>query len=125
MDLKTLLESDQSLARLAACQGVPAKTAYRLAKLLRQAESAKRDFHSARDAAVKRHGQEQAEKGRYNIPDENRPAFEAEINALLAEPVELSPCRIDPNELGGAEKTLAVSDYLILDWLIMEPESKQ
>lgn len=76
-----------------AKERLPAKAAYRAAKLIRKMNSAHRDFFVARDTIVRRFGEPvEGKPNQYNITGEKRDEAEAEIQKLLQEEVELEGC---------------------------------
>ena len=71
---------------------LPAKAAYRVAKLVRKMTDEHRDFEKARFEAAKKYGDKDEKADTYKVRPENVEAFGAEMQALLDEEVDLEGC---------------------------------
>lgn len=78
---------------------LPAKAAYRVAKLVRKMTDEHRDFQAARTEAFKKYGEKtmlKDERGQeqegYKLKPENMEACDQELRALLDEEVDLEGC---------------------------------
>lgn len=78
---------------------LPARAAYRVAKIVRKMNAAARDHDEARRDAIKRLGEPITMEGgepAFKLKPEHREAFEQEMKALLAEDVEMEGCAVIP-----------------------------
>jgi len=88
--LNELVHSLPALATLAEKE-MPAKTAYRVGKLLRKMKSEVDEYNKARNALLLKMGTPlENPPGTFSIPPENRQSFRDEEDALLNESVELN-----------------------------------
>lgn len=71
---------------------LPAKAAYRVAKLVRKMTNEHRDYNQSREKLVKRLGEEVPEGKGWRVKQENLEAFGKELEGLLEAEVELEGC---------------------------------
>ena len=116
MKLGELVGSVTALSNLAA-EKMKAKQAYRVSRVLMEANSHLEAFNSARDNAVEKYGKKNGD-GNIEVKPGSKESkkFNEEITALLDEDVEMKFDRIDLKEIGNLEVT--VGDMIALDWLI-------
>jgi hypothetical protein len=125
--LQTIIDAMPAIG-LFAQKELPAKAAYRIAKLVRKLTSEYREFEAARNKAVLKYGTkvmkklpgQKEEREVTEVTPENIEAFNAEIKALLESEVELTGvAKIAFEDLAHLELSPAVlSD---LDFIIDEP----
>ena len=89
--LETIVDAMRAMAVFAQKE-LPAKAAYRVAKLVRKMTDEHRDFEKARFEAAKRLGDKDEKSDTYKVKPENAEAFGAEMQALLDEEVDLEGC---------------------------------
>jgi len=92
-----------------------APVAFRLARVVRAMRAEARAFQETRKALVARYADEEGQ-----VPAECREALGRELEALLAEEIELDLPRITEAELASIEMT--VEEALALAWMIGEDE---
>lgn len=115
--LKALSEAAPALGRLAGVK-MPARTAYRLRRILGGVEAALNPFFEQRNELVRRFGT--AEGDQIVVRgDEAAAALLAELQPLLDEVVELPFAPIYLDDLGDAEVT--ATDLILLDGFVVDP----
>ena len=116
MKLGELVGSVAALSNLAA-EKMKAKQAYRVSRVLREANSHLEAFNSARDNAVEKYGKKNGD-GNIEVKQDSKEfnKFNEEMTALLDEDVEMKFDRIKLKEISNLEVT--VGDMIALDWLI-------
>ena len=116
MKLGELVGSFTALNNLAA-EKMKAKQAYRVSRVLMEANSHLEAFNGARDNAVEKYGKKNGD-GNIEVKRDSKEfkKFNEEMNALLEENVEMKFDRIKLKEIGNLEVT--VGDMIARDWLI-------
>lgn len=112
MKLEKLVNSVQSLRNIMALD-LPAKTAYRLAKVSHTIDVHLKAFDTARAKVV---GKYKGEDGQ--IPEEHWKVVGDELEAVMDEDVEVSITKLKLSELGDVR--LKAQDLYQLDWLVSE-----
>lgn len=121
--LETIVDAMPALAVFAQKE-LPAKAAYRVAKLVRKMTAESSDYQKARLEAFKQYGEKtmlKDERGQeqegYRVKPENQAACDAQLRALLDEEVDLEGCAMiqfaDIEKLELAPAVLADLDPFI------------
>lgn len=103
-----------------SAQPLPARTAYWLGRTLNSALSAVQTYEAARVATCERYGSLNAATNHYEFSPEQAAEFNAELEQLLDEEVEITGHPLPLDQLGEAR--LSGADALALSWLLAEPE---
>ena len=100
----------------AAGQDMPIKASYRLAKLLKELSPEAELYDKQRLKLCQKYGALDEDKQAYNIPTENMSDFEAEMNELLSQEVEISAQPVTvPDELRlPAAEVLAAEKFITI-----------
>ncbi len=116
MKLGQIVSSISALSNLAS-EKMKAKPAYRISRVLMEANSHLDSFNSARDKAIEKYGKKN-DDGNIAIDQDSKnfKKFTDEINALVDEEVEMKFNKIKLKEISSLE--VSVADMVALDWLI-------
>ena len=116
MKLGQVVSSVSALNNLAS-EKMKAKQAYRISRVLMEANSHLESFNGAREKAIEEYG-EKDDDGNMAIDQDSKnfKKFTDEINALLDEEVEMKFNKIKLKEISSLE--VSVADMVALDWLI-------
>jgi hypothetical protein len=106
------------------------KLSYKLNKILTKLINESRDFNKARDEAIVKNGAEDEKTHQFRVTPENIEKFQKEIEALLAEEIELDVWQISLSSLDGkiqlSPAELRMLGKFLIDDLdkVPEPTSK-
>lgn len=90
--LQQIVDAMPAMAKFSQ-ERLPAKAAYRVAKLARKMNAEYQEFEKARRDTIKRHGQPvEGKPDQIRVPPEAAEAANAEIQGLLREEVDLEGC---------------------------------
>lgn len=115
--LRTLLESAPAL-NIFAAQPVPMLVSFRVGKIVNEVGRELRAYDEARLAACARYGTPNEGTGHYDIPDEKRGDFDAELKHLLDAEVEVAGEPVALSLVEGVKVPPAVAAQLM--WLFAE-----
>jgi hypothetical protein len=108
-----LLNAKPALEKLLSLD-LPAATAFRMARLTRELNTALESFDDVRQKIIKKHNPE----GKDALPSETQAVIIEELNTVAAEKITISFEPISLNALGDA--VMSASDAMALDFLIKE-----
>jgi hypothetical protein len=116
MKLGQVVSSISALNNLAS-EKMKAKQAYRVSRVLMEANGHLDSFNSARDKAIEKYG-EKNDDGNIAVDQKSKgfKKFTDELNALFDEEIEMKFNKIKLKEIGNLE--VSVADMVALDWLI-------
>ncbi len=114
LKLRTLFEAQRAIQNLLN-EKLPVKAAYRVQKAIRLIGEELKDFEAVRLDLAKKFAD-----GADEVPEEKRPEFNAAIDAVLDEEVEIKIEPIPLSLLG--ETNLSIRDVLLLEFLLLEDE---
>lgn len=112
--LNNLVNSSGALSTLVEMK-LPAKLAYRLARLGKQVGDELELFNKQRVALLEKYGEKEGEQ--YRLKPETQEGFQAEYAELLGEEVELPDITVKVDEIPDS---IRPADLMALDWLIKE-----
>lgn len=116
--LSELVNMQGALRKLVVAE-LPAKLAYRLAKLLKILEPEFTSYEETRRKLVEKYG-DKKEDGNIQVPPEKLNDFFGEINEVLKEEVEITFFPFTVDELAKVE--LTVQDIVAIERLLVETE---
>ena len=117
--LGQLLASQIVLNKLAT-EKLPAKTSYRLMRVLRKVGPEMETYNKAREALFTKYGAElNAEKTQWVFPPEHQEAINQEHLELLENELDLGCLPLPLEDLG----MIATQDLMMVDWLVEEPKA--
>jgi hypothetical protein len=111
---------EASFGRLANAK-LPAHLAFRLAKLAQSVESSIQTFQKLHQELIDRYATTDGEKK--IIASKDLPAFNEELNAMLAVEVELPGDKLNSEQLAFAQ--ISTVDILALQWLFSDFETSE
>ena len=110
--IKQILNARETLSRLAG-QTLPVKQSYRLAKLVKAVNDELSVYEGERIKLCEKYGTLDKDNGVYKFEGENREKFNADINVLLSQEVELD---VKPIDISNLE--LSAQDIINIEPLI-------
>jgi hypothetical protein len=118
VQLLDIVNAKEPLERLAK-EKLPARTAYRLHKILRKVDQILRDFETARGELVRKFGSEDPEKQAWKVAPEKLAEFNGEYVELLQTEEALNLISLDPDELGSL--AISAGDMLLM-WFLFDDD---
>lgn len=118
LTLLELLNAKPMIESLSGRQ-LPARTSFRLARLIRTLNPELQAYTEARQKLLEKYGEPSEEdRNRYVIEEEQRPAFNGELDELLSTKVELAIEPMSIDALGDAQVT--AFELLTVEWLFLD-----
>lgn len=110
--IKQILNARETLSRLAE-KALPVKQSYRLAKLIKAVNNELSIYEGERVKLCEKYGTLNKEKRIYEFEDEAYKSFEADINVLQSQEVELDIKLIDISDLEfSAQDIISIEPFI-------------
>jgi hypothetical protein len=115
--LANVINSQEAINRLLA-RPLPAKTAYKLNKIVRKLMPEFDDFNKIRNDLIKKYGEPTGEGDNFQVIKENMPLYTSELDEVVKEEVEINCNPLTLDDLATCQIT--GQDMLALDYMIVE-----
>lgn len=112
--IKQVIDSSNALNTLMASKQ-PVKTAWRISRILRLLEPELKAYEEARMNLINQYAEIDGDK--FNVKAENVPAFNAGLESLLTEEIDLA---VEPIGISSLEGSISAQDISVLEWVLIE-----
>ena len=112
-----IINSREVVTKIGQNTSYDAKTAYKLARNIKEISSELENFDKTRNNLIIKYGKENKE-GNIEVEKKNTEVFNKELSDVLGVEVELNIVTIDPEKLEGTSPF----ELLVIDWMLKVEE---